>query len=301
MLSRLNGSLSRLTRSICTCPVYISPRAPPLRQSQENAILKFPWFNPDHLKPYYKSGELPVIPEKRNWKDFVAKSKVVCAPGVPSFAKIFLTNRECIEDFNTLYREFHQWVAIPDYEGLDHLCEKRLAAHLKKVVRDIHIAGLALDLERLTVRQPKMEILSFHIYKGLCVDRDRNGSRGSYDVGKESVYGIWPKCTFYKKRNQQLTDGLEVIEETHKPYLVQVRVLIHSHMRLFGYTKNERQLGSTVTDAETDMTPNIVQFEVNVKGTEFYKILPTAGKPPLTREWKMTDINNALNGNPLLA
>jgi len=298
MVLRLRGALSR---SICTCPVYISPKAPPLKQSQENAILSFPWFNPEQLKQYYKPEELPTIPEKGKWTDFVSKSNVTLAPGILKFAKKFLVNRESIEDFNILYREFHQWVALPDYEGLDHLCDKRLAKHLKKVIKNIHIAGLALDLERLTVRQPKMEILDFKIYKGLYVDRDKNGNMSDYIVGKGSVYGLWPKCIVYKRRNQTLNDDMEIIEETHKPYLIHVKVLIHSHMRLFGYTKNEFQLTSVNTELGDDMTPNIVQFEINVKGIEFYKILPTEGKAPLTRQWKMTDFNNALEGNPLLS
>ena len=71
-------------------------------------------------------------------------------------------------------------------------------------------------------------------------------------------------------------------------------------MRLFAYTKNEMQWKTPNSPLGDEMTANIVQFEVNVKGSEFLKFFPTKGKSPLTREWRITDLNNAMGGNPLL-
>ena len=300
MLSRLRTPLLCLARSITTCPVYIAPKAPSLSQLQEKALLQFPWFNSEQVQPYYKDKPMPPLPEKGIWTDFVKESNVYTAPGVLDSEKGLLINRECIEDFNVLYRELHQWVSIPDYEGIDYLCEKRFAKYLKKAVRKIHLAGLALDMERLTVRQPRMDILEFNVYKGLSLDRDLNGSKDNYIIGKDSVYGLTQRCTVYKAKDVSLREGIGMIEGNHKPYLIQAKMLIQSHMRLFAYTKNEMQWKTPNSPLGDEMTANIVQFEINVKGSEFLKFFPTKGKSPLMREWRITDLNNAMGGNPLL-
>lgn len=54
-------------------------------------------------------------------------------------------------ELNVLYRELHQWCAIPDYEGIRSLCEPQLAHKLSETLRRIHFHGLDVELEELTV------------------------------------------------------------------------------------------------------------------------------------------------------
>jgi len=280
-----------LTRSQYSCPILLRPNAKSLEPAQEATLQKFPW-------PNYKLLLANSKPEQRVWTDFVKETDVVIkGKNVSNFALTFLRNRGCINDFNVLYREFHQWCSVPDFEGIEHACEKNFAKHMKSVIRDIHLAGLALDMERLTVVQPKMEILDFQIFKGIHVDRSQNGSINDYTIHKDGVYGLWPKCTSYLKKHTRLIDGLKVIEENHKPYLVRVKLIIHSHMRMYGYTKSEEQYSARSSPIGTDMVPNLVQFECNMKGVEFFKAFPIEGREPLLRDWKITDWNDAMKGN----
>ena len=54
-------------------------------------------------------------------------------------------------ELNWLYRELHQWCALPDYEGIAALCEPRLAERLSTILRRIHFHGLDVEMEDLRV------------------------------------------------------------------------------------------------------------------------------------------------------
>jgi len=74
--------------------------------SQKHAyVLTFPW----NFKEIIKDFEQDFRPMASNsyWHRFV------------------MTNAEF--EFNSLFREFHQYCAIPDYENIDKICEGKLA------------------------------------------------------------------------------------------------------------------------------------------------------------------------------
>jgi hypothetical protein len=50
-----------------------------------------------------------------------------------------------------LYRELHQNCAIPDYKGLEVMCEPRLAARLRKSLENIHFHGMDMEMANLRV------------------------------------------------------------------------------------------------------------------------------------------------------
>jgi hypothetical protein len=47
------------------------------------------------------------------------------------------------------------------------------------------------------------------------------------------------------------------------------------------------------------MVKNVIRIEANVRWLDLFKILPVENKPPL--DWKITDINNVLNENPIVS
>ncbi len=270
-----------------------------LSSDQAEAVSRFPWSTPALLAQYLpKSDKEPG--EDVLWTDFAKRTHVVPQnKNINAYMRTFLQNRGCIDDFNILYREFHQWCAIPDFEGLDDLCEKGLATRLKEAVKGIHVSGLALDMERLIVTQPEMQIISFEVFRGLHVDRALNGKKSAYEEHKDAVLGIWPACTVYKKKTDSLYDSLDAIEANYTPYMLRVKMLIQSHMKLFVYAKNKDSWIPASSKLGGGYVSNVVQFECNLRGTDFFRLMPIDMKPPMLRHWKMTDFNNVMHGNPL--
>lgn len=67
------------------------------------------------------------------------------------FWKYWFKNTPSKYELNVLYRELHQWCAIPDYVGIQSMCEAQLAAKLSESLKRIHFHGLDVELEELTV------------------------------------------------------------------------------------------------------------------------------------------------------
>ena len=82
-----------------------------------------------------------------------------------------MVNTRSINDFNVLFREFHQFCAIPDYEGLQNICEPKLASYVSESLQRIHFHGLDVEMANLTVEQPSIKILKAEVHKNLKVDR----------------------------------------------------------------------------------------------------------------------------------
>jgi len=75
----------------------------------------------------------------------------------------WMTNSRASVDFNNLFREFHQACAIPDQQGLDKVCEPRLASYVGDSIRRIHFHGLDVEMANLTVEQPSIKILKAEV------------------------------------------------------------------------------------------------------------------------------------------
>jgi len=82
-----------------------------------------------------------------------------------------MVNTRAVVDFNNLFREFNQACAIPDYQGLQKVCEPRLANYLSESIKRIHFHGLNIELANLTVEQPSIKVLKAEINQNLKVDR----------------------------------------------------------------------------------------------------------------------------------
>ena len=203
-------------------------------------------------------------------------------------------NRECDRDFNELFRVFHQSWAIPEDQGIERVCEPKLANYIKKSVKSIHFHGMDIEMANLRVHQPKIDILHVEVHNGLSVTRSHNKSREDYDIAESTLMGAPLKI--YTNKSGDSRSVFDHLNSDYKPYLVSVTTLIHSPMKLFVYNQNRTKILFGSNDEE--IVKNVVKFEINVRWLEFFKILPVPMKPLLSRQWKITDYNNVLNENP---
>lgn len=72
-------------------------------------MLAFPWNFEDVINEF--EADYKVMSESSYWHKF-------------------MTNTRAEVSFNNLFREFHQACAIPDYEGLQKVCEGKLAGYV---------------------------------------------------------------------------------------------------------------------------------------------------------------------------
>ena len=263
-------NLSEEQRIINACKKFGADLS--FNERKHGYILSFPW-NFDEVIQNYENNFNPL--KKGN------------------FWNRWVFNRECDRDFNELFRVFHQACAIPEEEGIDRVCEPRLAKYIKRSVENIRFHGMSIEMANLTVIQPKIEILNVEIHHGLSMDRSENKPENAYNITESTLFGAPLK--HYTNINGDDRSVLDFFNSNYKPYLVSVTTLIHSPMKLYVWNQNKSKVLFGSDDSES--VKNVVKFETNVRWTEFFKQLPVANKP-LLRSWKITDYNNVLNENP---
>jgi len=86
----------------------------------------------------------------------------------------FMVNTRSVVDFNNLFIEFHQACAIPDVQGLEKVCEPKLASYVAQSIDRIHFHGLDIEMANLTIDQPSIKVIKAEVHQGLAVDRSAN-------------------------------------------------------------------------------------------------------------------------------
>ena len=146
-----------------------------------------------------------------------------------SFWSKFVVNSRAIDEFNILFRKFHQACAMHDGEGIDINCEGRLAQAVNESLDRIHFHGLDIEMANLTV-EPSIKVLKVEIAHGLNVERDSNGNAEDYTTSQSSVLGA--PTTYYTPVKDERS-FLDFLDEEHKPYCVAVTALVESPMKLY--------------------------------------------------------------------
>jgi len=241
-------------------------------ESKHGYILEFPWNFEGIIE------------------DFEAEFKPL---GEDNFWHKWIFNRECDRDFNELFRVFHQSWAIPDYQGIDRVCEPRLANEIKTTVDNIQSRGVDIEMANLRVHQPKIEILKVEVHHGISANRAENKPLEAYNVEESTFFGAPLKV--YTNKNGDNRSVFDFFDLEYKPYLISVTALIHSPMKLYVWNQNKTKVLFGSDDSE--QVKNVVKFETNIRWTELYKLAPVPNKP-LLRTWKITDYNNVMNENP---
>ena len=236
-------------------------------------ILSFPWNYDEIIKDF----EDDFTPLKSN-----------------SFWYTWVKNRELMRSFSELFRVFHQSCAIPEEEGLDRVCEPKFKNYMMKCLQNIHFHGMDVEMVNLRVHQPQIDILNVEIHHGLNLDRTQNKPKSAYRISDSKFLGAPMKV--YKDTTEPRSFLENMLNENNKPYLVSITTLIHSPMKMFVYNQNRSKILFGTDDDE--IVKNVVKFEVNLKWTEFFKILPVENKPLLSRQMRITDYNNVMNENP---
>jgi hypothetical protein len=236
-------------------------------------ILNFPWNFEEVIRDY-----------EENFKPLDAGS----------FWHKWVFNREADRDFNELFRVFHQACAIPDEEGLDRVCEPRLAQYMKKSIEEIRFHGMNIELSNLRAIQPNIQVLNVELKYGLSVDRSENKPEDAYEVTQSNLLGA--PMTLYTNKKGDDRSIWDALDANYKPYLVSVTTLIESPMKL--HVKNQNKSSILFGSDDQETVKNVVKFEANVRWLEFLKIFPVSNKQLLSRAWKITDYNNVMNENP---
>ena len=99
-------------------------------ENKHSYVLTFPW-NFQEVISQYESSYRPM--------------------STSAFWHKFMVNSRAIVDFNNLLRDFHQSCAIPDQDGLNRICEPKLAYVTGESIKRIHFHGLDIELANLTV------------------------------------------------------------------------------------------------------------------------------------------------------
>lgn len=183
-------------------------------ENKHSYVLTFPWNFEEVLDDYAKHRPMSESSYWHRW----------------------MTNSRAVVDFNNLFREFHQACAIPDQQGLDKVCEPRLASYVGDSIRRIHFHGLDVEMANLTVEQPSIKILKAEVSQGLNVDRSLNSRNASdYNINRNhNIFGA--KWSTYSPKNTSNDDRhvLDVLDtENHRPYLVSLTCLVESPMKLY--------------------------------------------------------------------
>jgi len=197
-------------------------------------------------------------------------------------------------EINKLFREFHQACALPDYEWLGSLCEGKLASYVQESVRRIHFHGLDIELANLTVEQPRIKVLKVELSHGLSVDRAANQPAGAYTSTKTSFLGA-PQTVYAPKNDTR--SFLDHLDYNHKPYVLAATLLIESPMKL--YVQNQNFSSVLFGSSDEELVKNVVRVETQIRWLDLLKNLSVSNKPQFG--WKITDFNNVLNENPIVA
>ena len=207
------------------------------------------------------------------------------------WSRLIYTN--AVPEFNSLYLQFHQACAIPNYEQLTKILEGRLNEYVSESVKRIHFHGLDIEMANLTVEQPKLKLLKVELSHGVNVERGLNAPASEYTAHKSTLFGA-PLSTYVPKNDTR--SFLDHLDSNHRPYVLAATVLIESPMKLYVQNQNFSSILFGSNDEES--VKNVVRFEANVRWLDLMKVLPVENKAPF--QWKITDINNVLNENPVV-
>lgn len=133
-----------------------------------------------------------------------------------------MKNRELLQDFDEVYRNFHQAVAIPDYPWLQKILEPWFYGFMSNSINNIQKHGMDFEMANLRVRSDKHEILKVELTHGLPLNRNQRHSWDSYDVSEGSLFGA--KCTTYTLKNGPKHSFLDNMFVNYKPYNLAVTV-----------------------------------------------------------------------------
>lgn len=135
-----------------------------------------------------------------------------------------------IPEFNSLFLQFHQACALPNYEQLEKILEGRLNQYVSESVQRIHFHGLDIEMANLTVEQPKMKLIKVELSHGVNVQRSWNSPASEYNIQKSNLMGA-PLTTYIPKNDTR--SFLDNLDTNHRPYVVAATVLVESPMKLY--------------------------------------------------------------------
>lgn len=255
-----------------------------------------------------------------------------------SNSKIFLkylNKLNLIKEYSGIFREFFQSLAKNDENYLDLVAEPRLVDFINKNLNDLRKKGYIIELESLKIENSICEVLDWKIYKNLRIRREDNPTslneyKSNMEIYNQNLnsnknaeisnrgYIEYSKKAVYKKDNQENSDvpaamkfdkyfrnkliiGRYINEDksvfdNNKPIILSSVVKIKTPMKLVIYNQNfSKKIFGKSDEEEMEY---IVKFETELSYSQLFSVFSTANKISKTRQSRIVDFNNVLNGNP---
>lgn len=102
---------------------------------------------------------------------------------------------------------------------------------------------------------------------------------------------------FFREHNDTIFDKNFMVSD-HKPYLLQMTMLVESPMKLFILNQNHSSVIFGSQDEE--VVKNVVKFEAKMQYNDLLRVVPYIDLKP-EHNWKITDFNYIMNENPFFS
>lgn len=200
----------------------------------------------------------------------------------------YLSRMNLYFDYQEVFRDFIQSIARNDLNFLNLVAEAYLSNYLISTLGKLKKIGYFIELESLRNKQ-EITPLSSEMFKNLRINRYKNLE----NLSKLEDLKI-NKGTLVNVANVEGTDSS--IFDNNKPFILSTLVKVKTPMKLSIYNQNLslKLYGKEVNEEVT----YLVKYETELSHTEMFSIIYNPNKRKRTRQTRIVDINNILEGNP---
>ena len=206
----------------------------------------------------------------------------------------YLKRMNMFFDYNEVFRDFFQSLAKNDNNFLNLVAEPYLVKHIVSHLEKLRRKGFFIELESIRNKQ-EFEVIDVNLYKNLRINRYKNFENENInkmdDLNISSYFG--GKYNVARVNNHDTS-----IFENNKPFILATTMKVTSPMKLSVFNQNLslKVYGKT----EQSNVSYIVRFETEMSPRELFSVAYNPNKKLRTRQTRIADFNEVLNGNPFL-
>lgn len=199
----------------------------------------------------------------------------------------YLKNMGLLEEYDNIFREFLQNCARLDGNGINLICEPRLAELIKSKLLELKKFSFNLDVNDIKIRQ-NYKLLRMEILKNINIDRSLNDNFANKSFSRSNM--LLGNMTVANQSGEDYS-----FAQNQKPFILACTMLVQSPMRLSIFNQN---LSKEFKFRDEEVLDYVVRFETEMTYSDFTWVMPTQNKPSRMKFTKITDFNNVLRGNP---
>jgi len=206
-----------------------------------------------------------------------------------SLLKSYIDRQNLLFDYSEIFRDFMQSIARNDFNYLNLVAEANLANTLQQTLDRIRKKGFYIELESLRNKHQHTP-LEATWFKNLRINRYKNLET------LENLDDLKINKLFSGVYNAHVKGRDTSIFENNKPFIFSCLVKVTTPMKLSVYNQN-LSLKLYGKEKNEDVS-YYVKFETEMSYTETLSVIRNPNKQKRTRQTRIADINNILNGNP---